>query len=588
MKLSVTVLLLLVAALFSWNPTASTAANQKPEIPCVPNELIVGFQPGVPVPEHNVFDKAVTTVLNPVLTQLSTTQGLIGVERLIPDEVPRLSAKTTPILPDLQGRTPTLEDIALIFNYHGMDRVFLLRFSRTIDPWQMAEQLERDYPDIVEYAEPNIIRQLNIVPNDPRFSLSYHLLTRTTDPTRRADIRAPEAWDITVGSNTVAIAVLDSGVFFDHRDLADGKLLTGRSFTGGSGRPNDLHGHGTAVAGVAAANTNNGLDVAGVCWNCKILPVRVCGANGSCSLSGSINGISYAVTQSTQGVKVINMSFGSERGTIESETRAIQSALSANILCTTSAGNGGEDFIGDNNDDGFHFPSNHSVDFENVIAVAASNRQNQLAEFSNFGKETVTLAAPGDGIWTTVPTDTNLELGFATGIVQLSGTSFASPIVAGVAGLLYSKFPGITVSEIRARLIGSVDRLPAFMDTTVAGGRLNAFRALENDLNPPGPVLDLDVESGESNKLTWTAPGDDGMEGQAAFYEVRYSTREITDANFEQATKINQRVFPQTTGAVESLSVPSLPPGTYYFAVRAIDNVGNKGQVSRSVWIQQK
>lgn len=577
----IAIALLFMAALFSWNNAPATASNQTASIQFVPNELIVGFHRGVVVPERNLYDKAITNVPNPVLSQLRTTQGLIGVERLIPDEVPRLSAKTIPTLPNLAGRTPTPEDIALIFDYYGMDRVFLLRFSQTIDPWQMAKQLERDYPGIVEYAEPNIIRQLDLIPNDPRFPLSYHLLHRITDPTRRADIRAPEAWDITVGSNGVTIAILDTGVFFDHQDLAGGKLLTGRSLTGGSGRPNDLVGHGTGVAGIAAANSNNGLDVASVCWNCKLLPVRVCNTNG-CPLSAIASGISYAVTQAPQGVKVINMSFGGPSST-QTEIRAIQSALSANILCTASAGNGGEDGIGDNNDEGLHFPSSHSIDFDNVIAVAASNRFNRLASFSNYGKETVTLAAPGDGIWTTVPTDTNLELGFATGVAQLSGTSFAAPVVAGVAGLLYSHFPDITVQEIRARLIGSVDRFEAFANTTVAGGRLNALRALENDLNPPAAVMDLAVERGDSNKLMWTAPGDDGLDGQAAFYEIRYSRRPITAANFDQAAKLDHRLFPREAGTVESLAIPTLPSGIYYFAVRAVDNVGNKGPVSPSV-----
>jgi subtilisin family serine protease len=554
--------------------------------PFVANELIVRFRANIAVPEKSLFDNEVFLTANPVLTQLRAKHGLIAVERLIPDELPRpKEGLTVERLPGFTGRPPTPEEIAVIFHHFGQDRTFLLRFSRTIDPPRMAEQLMRDYPAMIEYAEPNVLRQLDRQPNDPLFRQQWHLRPRPGDPALRFDVWAAEAWDINTGKPETVIAVLDTGVTLDHRDLTN-KFLTGRSFITGFRTPTDNVGHGTAVSGTAAANTDNALDISGLCWDCQILPVKVCTVNG-CPLSAIAQGINYAVTQASRGVRVINMSFGGPTRT-SSDLSALQSANRAGILCVASAGNGGEDQIGDNNDEIPHYPSSFATELENVVAVAATDRMNRLSGFSNFGRVTVTLGAPGEGIWATVPTDSSLEINSPNGVLPLPGTSFSAPIVSGIGGLIYSQYPGITPAQVRARLEGSVDRFETLLNKLATGGRVNAFRALEQDDIAPDPITDLRLQTDKtlSATLAWTATGDDGQQGQAMFYEIRYSQNEITDENFDRASKVKIAPFPKTTGTAESWTIQDVSSGMFFFAIRAIDNVGNKSPISNPVMVQ--
>lgn len=587
MKIPVIFLMLLMAAFPGWNPTMSTSESGPLGGQYISNELIVCFRENVPVPEKNLFDGEIRLTANAVLTQLSAERRLIAVERLIPEDLPRpTEGLTVERLPRFAGRPPTREEIAAIFHHFGQDRTFVLRFSHPIDPVRMAEQLMRDYSDLIEYAEPNVVLHVGREPNDPRFRFQWHLLTRTSNPDRRADVRAPEAWDMTTGSPNVVIAVIDTGAAFNHRDMVD-KFLAGRSFVSGVSSPTDDNGHGTAVSGTAAANTDNALDVAGICWTCRILPVKVISRDGTGSLSAVTRGINYAISQASQGVRVINLSLG-YCGTASFTLRnALQAAGTAGILVTAAAGNGcGNDGNGKNNDEQPDYPANFAAELENVVSVASTGRFNQLSSFSNYGRTTVTLAAPGEGIFTTVPTDTSLEISSSSGVAPISGTSFAAPIVAGIAGLIFSQFPGATIAQARARLAGSVDRFTEFLDKLAAGGRVNAFRALEQDQVAPDPITDLQVQVGSSPPtLTWTATGDDGQEGQAMFYEIRYSPNEITAENFNQAFKVPIAPFPQVAGATESWSIRNVPPGTFFFAIRAIDNVGNSS-ISNVVMVQ--
>ncbi|MBI3952181.1 MAG: S8 family serine peptidase [Acidobacteria bacterium] len=586
MRVPVSILLFLMTIVPGWNPTLSIPKSNPGGSQYVPNELLVCFRESVPIPETNVYDAKILAAKNPALTQLSAERGLIAVEGLLPGDLPRVKgAVSAKRPPHSTAWPPAPEEVARIFHYYGLDRTFVLRFSQPIDPVQRADQLMRDHSNVIEYAEPNTIRHFSREPNDPRYRSQWHLSHKPSNPSFRADVRAREAWDITTGSSDVVIAVLDTGATPTHEDLTN-KFLTGRSFVSGVRSATDDHGHGTAVSGAAAANTDNGLDVAGVCWNCRILPLKILDRRGNGTLSAEVQAINYAVTEVSGGVRIINLSLGSCGGSpSSSERNALQAAGAAGILVVAAAGNGcEEEGVGSNNDETREYPGNFSAELENVVSVASSGRTNRLSYFSNFGRMSVMLAAPGEAIYTTVPTDTSLEISNAGGVLPIAGTSFAAPIVAGVAGLIYSQFPGITPAQVRARLVGSVDRYGDFLTTTSSGGRVNAFRALEQDGVAPGPITDLQAQAGSSpTTLTWTAPGDDDQQGQAMFYEVRYSRNEITADNFDRATKVDIAPFPQAAGAAESLPLVNLPRGTYVFAIRAIDNVGNKGPISSAV-----
>jgi subtilisin family serine protease len=255
---------------------------------------------------------------------------------------------------------------------------------------------------------------------------------------------------------------------------------------------------------------------------------------------------------------------------------ALRAANEARIMAIAAAGNGGNDSIGDNNDEVPFYPANFSLTLDNVVAVAATDQLNQLTDFSNFGPESVDVGAPGVSILSLTSRDPSVPLGRIDGLLSLDGTSPAAAIVSGIAALIYSEFPQITPLEVKRRLRGGVDRLPILLPLTVSGGRVNAFRALERDEVPPAPITDLRLVDGSSPlRLTWTATGDDGQEGQAMFYEIRYLTAPITPSNIRFAQKVNVS-FPQPAGATETVTVPQgLSPRTYYFLICVFDNVGN-------------
>jgi len=251
---------------------------------------------------------------------------------------------------------------------------------------------------LVEYAEPNYIYTATATtPNDTSFSNLWGLnntgqTVNGTAGTSDADIDAPEAWDTNTGTNSVTVAVIDTGVTLLHPDLA-ASLIAGYDFVDDDAIPYDLNEHGTHVSGTIGAIGNNATGVTGVAWNPKIMPLRVLNASGS----GSTVDIVAAVIYATQnGANIINMSLG---GTGYSQTYydAINTARSAGVLVVVAAGNSTN-----NNDGGTHFyPCDYTLD--NIICVAATDQNDALASFSNYGATSVDLAAPGVNIYSTIP-----------------------------------------------------------------------------------------------------------------------------------------------------------------------------------------
>ncbi|MBI3924945.1 MAG: S8 family serine peptidase [Armatimonadetes bacterium] len=393
-------------------------------------------------------------------------------------------------------------------------------------------------------------------------------------------IEAPEAWTQTIGSRTgPVIAIIDSGIDYDHPDLARNVWTNPREQANGkdddgNGVADDLHGyntirdsgdpmddndHGSHVAGTIAAVGNNGRGVVGVNWESRLMGLKFLAANGKGSTSNAVKAILYA---SRQGARITNNSWGSKGGW---GNRALEDALrSSPALHIVAAGNDAEDI-----DEEPHYPG--AFELPNLITVASTDSQDQLSSFSNFGFQRVQLAAPGSGIYSTVP---------GGGYGTMSGTSMATPHVAGVAGLLASKFPRATNQELRDRLLGSADVLPQLQGYVTTGGRLNARRALEQDGVAPAPVDGLRasrVTSGEV-ELSWVAPGDDGLEGRASGYELRFSNEPLTEQNFDQARRMPTGA-PAAAGQPDTrrgMLFPSSAARTIYFGLKAYDNVGNR------------
>ena len=337
----------------------------------------------------------------------------------------------------------------------------------------------------VEYAEPDfVMRESAFFPKDPRFKSQYGLHnTGQTGGRSDADVDAPEAWSVTAGAPGVVTAVVDSGNYMAHADLKaniwrnPGEVAGNRIDDDKNGYVDDVNGwdfahddntlyhgydeddHGTHVAGVAAARGNNGVGISGVAWRSRIMPLKYIGPGGGGYTSDAVAAVDYAIRK---GAAVINISSGCDDCFNQSMLDAMRRADAAGRLVVTTSGNSGRD-----NDSTQHYPCNYAS--ANIICVAATDNRDALAGFSNYGSSTVDLAAPGVDIPSTVPNNS---------YASYTGTSQAAPHVAGVAALVKSKYPGITDTSIKSRILRSVDRKTGLSGKTVTGGRLNAARAL--------------------------------------------------------------------------------------------------------------
>lgn len=336
----------------------------------------------------------------------------------------------------------------------------------------------------VEFAEPNYRVHADTTPNDPQFDPRQAYLRK---------IRCEQAWDITQGISEVVIAIVDTGIDLDHPDLA-AKLVPGYDVKNNDPNPDDDHGHGTHCAGLAAAITNNGVGIAGVAWNCRLMPVKALDSRGAGSSSNIAAGINYAVSH---GANVISLSLGTKTYSATMDA-AVQNAVANNVVVVAAAGN--------DNSQQVQYPGALTP----AIAVAAVTDQDTRASFSNYGSW-VDVAAPGVNIYST----------WRNGYRYDSGTSMATPMVAGLAGLLWSQMGfKATNLDVRARI--EENTIP--IGTWVVHGRIDVERALLN-LGPPEEVrrseppdeetADLGIVLG-GNLSSLAASDDDRLELMAA------------------------------------------------------------------------
>ena len=446
------------------------------------------------------------------------------------------------------------------------------------------EKLKRN--PYVAYAEPNYEIRAEVVPNDPRFNELYGMLnTGQTGGTADADIDADQAWGVSRGSHDVIVGVIDTGIDYNHPDLAaniwtnPGEIPGNNMDDDGNGYVDDVHGydfvnndsdpfddngHGTHCSGTIGGVGNNGVGVAGVNWQVSLMALKFLSGAGSGSTADAVRAVEYSTMMH---VDLTSNSWGGG-GFSQTLYDAIAAAGAQNIVFVAAAGNDGVD-----NDVSPHYPS--SYDLANLISVAATDHNDAKASFSNWGRTSVDLAAPGVNILSTLP-------GNSYG--QLSGTSMATPHVSGVCALIRSVAPGVPVAQLKNILLSSVDHVASMNNMVVSNGRLNAFFAIaEPDDVPPGAISDLATADPGSNTmvLNWTATGDDGATGTANAYDVRFSTTPITDGNFSAATRAGNAPAPGPAGTAESMEVRGLTAATpYYFAVKAADEWGNNGPIS--------
>ncbi|MEK6705538.1 MAG: S8 family peptidase [Bdellovibrionota bacterium] len=286
----------------------------------------------------------------------------------------------------------------------------------------------------------------------------------------KSHISAIDAWTIEEGSRSVIVSVIDTGVDPTHQDLnkniwRDSKkeaFVFGWNFVSNQPNPLDVHGHGTHVAGIIGAMGNPKSGVSGVAHNVSIMAVKYYSdANpGSVNLANTVRAINYAVDN---GARIINYSGGGPEFS-EEEYIAIKRAEARGVLVVAAAGNEHQDT---DKKDNYYYPAAYRL--PNIISVAATDMNNNLLTSSNWGKTRVDVAAPGERIYSTLPSG---RYGYMT------GTSQATAFVSGLAALLISKNTKLTPPEIRTIIMSSVDRFPQLEKKLVTGGRVNAYAAL--------------------------------------------------------------------------------------------------------------
>ena len=406
-----------------------------------------------------------------------------------------------------------------------------------------------------------------------------------TGGTAGADVSAKAAWRIQTGDGSAEgplIAVIDTGVDYNHPDLkanlwtnpgeipGDGIDNDGNGVIDDihgyhpaqdSGDPMDGHSHGTHVSGTIAGVGNNGIGVTGVMQNARVMAVKIFSDQGRTTTADIVKGLNYATQM---GADITSNSWGGGR-----PSEAIKGAFEASpALHVIAAGNSNYD-----NDERGYFPA--SYDLDNIVAVAASDHNDSKARFSQWGGTLVDVSAPGKDIYSTVPGDK---------YASYSGTSMATPHVSGGAGLIMSEFPGISNAEVKDRLIYGSDRKEALLDISVSDGRVNFASSLEHDSVAPGAPNDFGASKVHTRggTLSWTSVGDDKWgNGAAQTVEIRVSDQPINADNIDQASAFTMAGAAEV-GDLASVTFggpPSETPATVHFAMRSIDNVGNRSDL---------
>jgi subtilisin family serine protease len=461
----------------------------------------------------------------------------------------------------------------LLRTFRGVDRLEHLEVGIPVD---RAIEMLNALP-FVEYAEPNYVVHAIAQPNDNFIGLQWGVNNtgqsiRGVTGIADADIDGFEAWDIRTSAAGVIVAVIDTGTQWDHPDLDaniwsnSGEIpgngidddnngfiddIRGWDFFSNDNNPTDEEGHGTHTAGTVGAEGNNSIGVAGVAWDVQIMPLRFLGPNGG-STSDAIAALNYAVAN---GARISNNSWGG--GGFSSAMRdAIANAGAQNHLFVAAAGNDGT-----NNDSLSFYPASYTED--SIISVAAIDNRDQIASFSNFGLVSVDLGAPGVDIASTYIGD---------GYVWNSGTSMASPHVAGAAAILLAQNPGWSNAQLRTRLLTTTRATSAMSTTTATGGVLNLAAALAGGPANTPPTATI---NSPTNGTTVT-------DGDSVSFVGSASDTEDGDLS---ASLVWTSDLDGQIGTGASFSTTTLSVGTHTITASVSDSGGLSGSDSISITV---
>jgi len=412
----------------------------------------------------------------------------------------------------------------------------------------------------VVYVEPNYIYTMtDTIPNDTFYAANQYGLVK---------IRAPQGWDLSTGSTSIVIAILDTGADLDHPDLAS-KIVPGYDFVNNDSVPQDDNGHGSHVAGIAAAVSNNGLGVAGVSWGARIMPVKVLDSSGSGSSTNIANALMWAADQ---GVDVINMSFGSPSPSTTIQN-AINYAYGKGVTLVAAVGNDGKQLP--YQQCSFFVCTDYSfypAAFDHVIAVGATDSSNAKASFSNYGTP-LDVMAPGVSIRSTYfdPSDPNTNY-----YADMSGTSMSSPFVAGLAAILLG-LPGVDTPEAVEQALkdSALDLGTPGRDNNFGDGLIQMDGAIQEVQPPPLPgafgktsPAQAATNQPTNPSLTW------GTSSDAVSYEYCIDT--VNDNTCAGSWT--------STGANKTVNIQINSNATYYWQVRSKNGTGTTYADANQWW----
>ncbi len=449
----------------------------------------------------------------------------------------------------------------------------VVKFPKSQTGFELSMAQELMTSEDIEVAEPNYLYYLQQTPNDPDYSKLWGLENtgnndRNSPGRAGVDIAASKAWDIQTGNKDLVVAVIDTGVDYKHEDLKDnmwvnqaekdGKAgvdddnngyvddIYGYDFYNKDSDPLDDHGHGSHCSGTIGAKGNNGVGITGINWNIKIMAVKIFSSGGT---GGPLDSVLEAIRYATKmGARISNNSWG---GGPYSELLegTIRDAGTKGLLFVAAAGNDHTD-----NDSKPKYPASYNL--PNIISVAAVNNMGNRASFSNYGRKTVHVAAPGEDIYSIYPGSDA-----TTGYGLMSGTSMATPHVTGIAALLLSNEPNLTPEEIRARLIATSTPVTGLNRVSVSKGIVNAYNALTNfkappDLNDPtnwelNKELNISTEHPYQDNSVKTWEVEVPYAKQISLYFEKFKTEE----NFDKVTITDRKgtVVAVFTGTLNDL-----------------------------------